>query len=112
MLRRGSARPARTAHFLGYRQIGLDDAVARFRMAVAAADGGGGCGEERFDLIHSVSPFERFPPPRSMRRVCGPCQRTASRLPLQLPATVRAGASINTRVRGSILNAVFCRGPA
>src|SRR5438445_6804199 len=29
-------------------------------MAVAAADGGRGCGKERFDLIHSVCPFERF----------------------------------------------------
>src|SRR5438445_448914 len=60
MLRRGRAWLARAAHFPRYRQVGFDDAVARFRMAVAAADGGRGCGKERFDLIHSVCPFERL----------------------------------------------------
>src|SRR5712692_3596489 len=80
MLRRGRARLARAAHFFGQRQVGLDDAVAGFRMTVAPADGGRGSGKERFDPIHSVCPFERFPLPCSMRRVCRPCQRTASRI--------------------------------
>src|SRR5882672_3179475 len=38
----GRTRLARAAHLLGHRHVGLDDAVAGFAMAVAAADRGRG----------------------------------------------------------------------
>ena len=55
MLGSRRARPAGSAELLGQRQVGLDHAVAGFGMAVAAADGGRGCGIEGFDLVHGFS---------------------------------------------------------
>src|SRR5207248_10813357 len=49
MLRRGGAGLARTAHLLGHGKIRSDRMVARLRVAVAAACGGRGGGEQRFD---------------------------------------------------------------
>src|SRR5258706_380299 len=56
VLGRRRVGPAGPAHLLRHRQIRLDDAVARFGMAVAAPDGGRGRGVERLNGVHS-SPF-------------------------------------------------------
>jgi hypothetical protein len=43
--------------FPGHRQIGLDDAFAGLRMAIAPADSGGSCGKERIDFVHTCVSF-------------------------------------------------------
>src|SRR2546421_2131418 len=52
MLRRRLARLAGAAELLRHRQIRFNDAVAGFRMTIAAADSGCGRGVERLDLVH------------------------------------------------------------
>src|SRR5258708_36353485 len=56
MLRRRGARPAGTAHLLGHREVGLDEAVAGLGTAATAADGGRGYGIVRFGFYQRVHP--------------------------------------------------------
>src|SRR5882672_3756779 len=58
MLGRRSARLARAAELLRHREVGLDEAVAGLRVAVAAAARGSGGGEEGFDPIHGGTPVD------------------------------------------------------
>src|SRR4029079_5525220 len=67
VLRRGGPRLARAAHLLRHREVGPDEAVARLRVAVAPADGGGLDREQGLDLVHGRVEGMRLAPSLATR---------------------------------------------